>query len=139
MYLLYLLIYHETLANCPITFYTPACVYVAKIRKIVLKIKTALLKWQFFSNFRTLFVSYSTNTFTHPMYFLKKKIGKEHVDLVDKNQRTALHWAASIGAADYVELLLKIGANANLPDAEGKLPLHWALSLQKSQNEKVWT
>ena len=75
------------------------------------------------------------------MYFLKKKIGKEHVDLVDKNQRTALHWAASIGAADYVELLLKIGANANLPDAEGKLPLHWALSLQKSQNEndKVWT
>ena len=65
----------------------------------------------------------------------KKKIGKEHVDLVDKNQRTALHWAASIGAADYVELLLKIGANANLPDAEGKLPLHWALSLQKSQDE----
>ena len=61
------------------------------------------------------------------------------MDLVDKNQRTALHWAASIGAADYVELLLKIGANANLPDAEGKLPLHWALSLQKSQNEKVWT
>ena len=62
------------------------------------------------------------------------------MDLVDKNQRTALHWAASIGAADYVELLLKIGANANLPDAEGKLPLHWALSLQKSQdeNEKVF-
>ena len=67
-----------------------------------------------------------------------KKIGKGQLDTVDKNQRTALHWAASIGAADYVEMLLKMGAKPDLSDVEGKLPLHWAVSVQKSrENDEV--
>ena len=54
---------------------------------------------------------------------------------MDKNQRTPIHWASSIGASDYVELLLKIGAKIDLPDIEGKMPLHWAVC--GGQNNEV--
>ena len=46
-----------------------------------------------------------------------------------------MHWASSIGASDYVELLLKIGAKIDLPDIEGKMPLHWAVC--GGQNNEV--
>ena len=39
---------------------------------------------------------------------------------------TAMHLAASVGALALIELLLLNGANPDVRDFEGRLPLHWA-------------
>lgn len=45
----------------------------------------------------------------------------------DRSERTAISWAAQAGQADAVDLLLKHGADANLPDRYGSTPLWYAL------------
>lgn len=67
-----------------------------------------------------------------PLVLKFYNIGKDQINLTDKNKRTALHWAASIGASSYVALLLKNGAKPDAPDVEGKIPLHWACSFDES-------
>jgi ankyrin repeat protein len=37
-----------------------------------------------------------------------------------------MHLAASVGALALIELLLLNGANPDIRDFEGRLPLHWA-------------
>ena len=39
---------------------------------------------------------------------------------------TAMHLAASVGTLSLIELLLLNGANPDVRDFEGRLPLHWA-------------
>ncbi len=57
------------------------------------------------------------------------------VNLVDhKEQATLLHWAAGFGHIHAVELLLQVGANPHLKDANGELPLDWVL--EENQNIK---
>ena len=43
-------------------------------------------------------------------------------------QRTALHLAAMYGSHEQVQMLLQRDANVGIPDADGKTPLHWAIS-----------
>lgn len=43
---------------------------------------------------------------------------------------TALHLAAYAGALSLIELLLLNGANPDLRDCDGRLPLHWATKPQ---------
>mgnify|MGYP001374226665 FL=1 len=51
------------------------------------------------------------------------------MNVIDKNLRTPLHWAAANGGpAEYIQLLLKKGAKTDMQDAEGKTPLHWAVT-----------
>ena len=58
-----------------------------------------------------------------------KHWNKEEMNVIDKNLRTPLHWAAANGGpASYIQLLLKKGAKTDMQDAEGKLPLHWAVA-----------
>ncbi len=45
-----------------------------------------------------------------------------YVDCRDEKRRTALHYAAMSGLPDCVDLLLKSGANPDVPDHEGKRP-----------------
>lgn len=49
------------------------------------------------------------------------------VDLKDGNGQTALHYAASCGHADAVKFLLDNGADPNVADTEGMLPIDVAL------------
>ena len=58
-----------------------------------------------------------------------KHWNKEEMNVIDKNLRTPLHWAAANGGpAEYIQLLLKKGAKTDMQDAEGKTPLHWAVA-----------
>mmetsp|Transcript_21734 Transcript_21734/g.64895 ORF Transcript_21734/g.64895 Transcript_21734/m.64895 type:complete len:570 (+) Transcript_21734:205-1914(+) len=52
-----------------------------------------------------------------------------NVNAVDKERRTALHWATVQDAtsAKVVQMLLKAGANIGARDIEGMTPLHWAV------------
>jgi ankyrin repeat protein len=45
------------------------------------------------------------------------------VDALDKNNNTALHYAAGYGREDCVELLLKNGAAVTLRNLDGKTPI----------------
>ena len=60
--------------------------------------------------------------------FKNFNIGPGEIDILDRNKRSPLHWAASQGFHEYAKLLLKNGAKVSLPDVEGKTPLHWASS-----------
>jgi hypothetical protein len=44
-----------------------------------------------------------------------------------EKKNTALHWAAEIGSAKIIELLLDNGADSTVRNAEGKMPLHCAI------------
>lgn len=46
---------------------------------------------------------------------------------------TLLHWAASLGNALMVELLIRNGAPVNARGSDGWTPLRWALFLNKSE------
>lgn len=50
------------------------------------------------------------------------------VDDQDNQNRTALHLSASYTNLKHVQSLLKHYSNICIPDAEGKTPLHWAVS-----------
>ena len=39
---------------------------------------------------------------------------------------TALHLASAVGAISLIELMLLNGANPDIRDFEGRLPIHWA-------------
>lgn len=41
-------------------------------------------------------------------------------------QQTALHWSAYYNNPEHAKLLIKHDSNIGIPDAEGKIPLHWA-------------
>lgn len=47
------------------------------------------------------------------------------MNIVDKRNTTALHYASDQGHRDVVSLLLNRGANANAKDRGGSTPLHW--------------
>jgi ankyrin repeat protein len=49
------------------------------------------------------------------------------VNCLDDKQRTCLHIASSRGALDIVRLLLNYGANTNVRDCVGNLPIHLAI------------
>jgi 26S proteasome non-ATPase regulatory subunit 10 len=48
--------------------------------------------------------------------------------MVDMDERTALHWAASSGSFEIVQFLIDQGAEADKADASGWTPLHIAVS-----------
>ncbi|KAF0696627.1 Aste57867_12608 [Aphanomyces stellatus] len=48
------------------------------------------------------------------------------VHATDGEKRTALHWAAQLGAPPLVQLLLDHGAAVDTADTNGLLPIHWA-------------
>ena len=54
------------------------------------------------------------------------KIPEISIDYQDKNGMTALHFAAKTGRSTVATLLLKHGANFQLVDLSGKLPLAYA-------------
>ncbi|THD23762.1 hypothetical protein D915_005602 [Fasciola hepatica] len=56
------------------------------------------------------------------------KNGKADLNSVDSHRRTALSWAATIGAHEAVTQLLKLGAKLNVADECGLTPLHCAAS-----------
>ena len=60
-------------------------------------------------------------------FILKNFIKREQIDQGDVHDRTALSYAACVGSANGVRLLLEMGANAGIPDIEGQTPLHWAV------------
>jgi ankyrin repeat protein len=49
------------------------------------------------------------------------------VNCLDDKQRTCLHIASSRGSLDVVRLLLNYGANTNVRDCVGNLPIHLAI------------
>ncbi|KAI8868005.1 hypothetical protein GQ42DRAFT_164434 [Ramicandelaber brevisporus] len=61
-------------------------------------------------------------------------LGVIPVDAKDNDGRTALLWAAYMGDAESVQVLLKFGANPGVYDSIGFTPLHWIASkgLQKT-------
>ena len=67
----------------------------------------------------------------------KYSIGKDNVDLVDINKRTALHWACSHGNYDQAKIITKIGADIGMIDVEGKTPFHWAASSKSGDSAKL--
>ncbi|XP_052032434.1 inversin isoform X2 [Apodemus sylvaticus] len=56
---------------------------------------------------------------------LLKFMAPGEVDTQDKN-KTALHWSAYYNNPEHAKLLIKHDSNIGIPDAEGKIPLHWA-------------
>ncbi|NIM99876.1 MAG: hypothetical protein GTO24_17910 [candidate division Zixibacteria bacterium] len=50
------------------------------------------------------------------------------LNLRDSDKRTPLHYAAIVGKAGVVELLVEAGASLNCQDYQGFTPLHWAAS-----------
>ena len=52
-------------------------------------------------------------------------------------KNSALHWAASFGSAEVVDLLLKRGANVNAANADGCTPLHDAVQRKDAAIVKI--
>ena len=57
-------------------------------------------------------------------------IQPETVNATDSKGISPLHYAAGLGSKEFVEILLKHGANAHLRDQNGNTPLHWAANVQ---------
>ena len=55
------------------------------------------------------------------------------VNFVDRHGGTPLHWAASRGLPEIVELLLEHGADPNVTDADGDLPLNIARAHKRDE------
>jgi len=51
---------------------------------------------------------------------------KANLDLVSKDGKSALHWAAQQGSAEVVKVLVNAKANLDLVDKNGKSALLWA-------------
>lgn len=49
-----------------------------------------------------------------------------NIHCLDHQFRSALHWAALLGGADTVALLVERGARVGAMDANGATPLHYA-------------
>lgn len=56
-----------------------------------------------------------------------------HINVPDRQGRTALHYAAADGDAAEVQRLLDAGAQANLQDASGWSPLHFAAQARSAE------
>jgi len=61
------------------------------------------------------------------------------VDARDVKQRTALHYAASVGNSDVIVLLLDSAADAGVQDVTGMTPLHLSVSQALLRPSKVHT
>ena len=53
-----------------------------------------------------------------------------------KYQRTPLHWAAIMGQAEVIRLLLDAGANPHAVDKIGRTPLHWSVRSNSVESVK---
>lgn len=61
------------------------------------------------------------------------RLSTNNIDAVDTDGRTALSWAANRGDIEAVGILLRFGADPNIPSLWGQVPLHWAAK-NKGQN-----
>jgi 26S proteasome non-ATPase regulatory subunit 10 len=50
----------------------------------------------------------------------------KYADIIPKDERTPLHWAASSGSIEIVQFLIDQGAEVDKTDASGWTPLHIA-------------
>ncbi len=68
-----------------------------------------------------------------PQHFQLRMKETSSINAVDADGRTALSWAATRGDIEVVVLLLRYGADPNVPSHCGQCPLHWAAQ-NKRQN-----
>ena len=54
------------------------------------------------------------------------QLSTSNIDAVDADGRTALSWAATRGDIEAVRILLRYGADPNIPSYYGQVSLHWA-------------
>ena len=59
-----------------------------------------------------------------------------HLDALDLDGRSPLHWAAYKGFPDAVKLLLFCDADVSRQDKEGCSPLHWACHIQSPSDRR---
>lgn len=62
-------------------------------------------------------------------YLSKQQLLETQINLKDRSRRTPLLWAARVGSANTVALLLKNGADPDIKDSNGETPLMWAAKL----------
>lgn len=68
------------------------------------------------------------------LQFLFSNLDQTDINQRDTYGRTALHYASTVDKdGDFVELLLKFGARADIPDLEGYLPIHYAAAFGQLQ------
>ena len=59
---------------------------------------------------------------------LRQRSTQCEIDILDRDGRTPLSWAANIGDTDALRTLLKYGADPEFPNNEGVTPIHFAAS-----------
>ena len=62
---------------------------------------------------------------------------KTPVDSLDKEGRTALHWAADRGHEHVANALIELGADVNAKDMGGQTPLHYAALCEHEQLARI--
>lgn len=62
----------------------------------------------------------------------EEETGGSDCDVVDGLGKSAIHWAATVGAASWVSALVSAGADPNLPNNNGLTPLHEATTHSKT-------
>jgi ankyrin repeat protein len=76
----------------------------------------------------------------NPFYFQSQNLSTAkrcHVNLADNLSRTALHWAAQLGRADFIQELIDGDVDVHAQDCNGATALHYAAAAGDTSNHQT--